>query len=144
MRSSSRALGASVYPGPEKEIGWRPLLLSAAGLTSPLRHLAAQHAFMFHWHGDTFDLPAGATLLAGTEICLHQAFSWGASTLAFQCHPEVRTLDLEKWYVGHAAEIAATRGVNVPSLRDDGHRYGATLAKQGALCFNEWLDGLKL
>ena len=140
----AKALGAAVYPGPEKEIGWGPLLLTAAGLASPVRHLAAEHTFMFHWHGDTFDLPEGATLLAGTEICLHQAFSWGAATLAFQCHPEVRALDLEKWFVGHAVEIAAARGVNVPRLRDDTRRYGAALERQGKLLFTEWLDGLKL
>ena len=140
----ARALGAAVYPGREKEIGWGPLLLTAAGLGSPIRHLAAQHTFMFHWHGDTFDLPQGAVLLAGTEICMHQVFAWGTSTLGFQCHPEVCAHDLEKWFVGHAVEIAAARGVNVSSLRDDTRRYGAALEHQSARLFNEWLDGLKL
>ena len=74
----ARALGAAVSPGREKEIGWKPLLLSGAGYTSPARHLSAEHCFMFHWHGDTFDLPDDAVLLAGTEGCLHQAFSWGS------------------------------------------------------------------
>ena len=71
----ARALGAAVYPGPEKEIGWKPLILTAAGSVSPVIHLAAEHSFMFHWHGDTFDLPAGDTLLAGTEVCPHHIFS---------------------------------------------------------------------
>ncbi len=140
----AKALGSAVYPGREKEIGWGPLLLTAAGLASPVRHLAAEHTFMLHWHGDTFDLPVDAVLLAGTEICVHQVFSWGASTLAFQCHPEVRARDLEKWFVGHAVEIAAAKGVNVPSLRDDTRRYGAGLEQQGKKLFTEWLDGLKL
>lgn len=140
----ARALGARVYPNREKEVGWGPLLLTAKGQASPVRHLAAEHTFMLHWHGDTFDLPAGATLLAGTDICRHQAFAWGTSTLAFQCHPEVRAHDLEKWFVGHAVEIAATKGVNIPHLRADTGRYGPALERQGALCFTEWLDGLKL
>jgi GMP synthase (glutamine-hydrolysing) len=140
----ARALGAAVYPGPEKEIGWGPLLLTKAGQTSPVGHLAAEHTFMFHWHGDTFDLPEGATLLAGTEICMHQAFSWGTATLAFQCHPEVRARDLEKWFVGHAVEIATARGVSVPRLRSDTQRYGANLETQGTLCFDGWLKNLKL
>ncbi len=140
----ARALGARVYPGREKELGWGPLLLSTAGLESPVRHLAAEHTFMLHWHGDTFDLPKDAKLLAGTDICLHQAFAWGKSTLAFQCHPEVRTRDLEKWFVGHALEIAATQGTNVARLRDDTRRYGPALEQQGKRCFNDWLDGLKL
>jgi len=140
----AKALDAAVYPGPEKEIGWKPLLLTAAGTTSPVRHLAAQHTFMFHWHGDTFDLPKDAVLLAGTDVCPHQVYSWGRATLAFQCHPEVRARDLEKWFVGHAVEIAAASGVNVPSLRDGTRRYGADLERQGKSLFNEWLDGLKL
>jgi len=139
----ARALGSRVYPGPEREIGWKPLLLTAAGNASPIRHVAAEHAFMFHWHGDTFDLPEGAVLLASTEACPHQVFSWGPSTLAFQCHPEVRARDLEKWFVGHAVEIAAAPGVNVPLLRDDTRRYGAALEQQGKKLFSEWLDGLK-
>jgi GMP synthase (glutamine-hydrolysing) len=140
----ARALGADVYPAPEKEIGWGPLLLTAAGHAGPVRHLAAEHTFAFHWHGDTFDLPAGATLLAGTEVCLHQAFSWGTSTLALQFHAEVKPADLEKWFVGHAVEIAKTKGVNVPLLRGDTARYGVGLERQGTLMFNEWLDSLKL
>jgi GMP synthase (glutamine-hydrolysing) len=91
----AKALGAEVYKGPEPEIGWKPLLLTAAGQASPVRHLTATKTFMFHWHGDTFNLPKGATLLAGTEVCLHQAFAWGKATLAFQCHPEVRARELE-------------------------------------------------
>ncbi len=140
----AKALGAAVYPGPEKEIGWKPLLLTGAGLGGPVRHLAAEHTFMFHWHGDTFDLPKDAVLLAGTEVCPHQIFSWGEAALAFQCHPEVRAQDLEKWFVGHAVEIAAARAVNVPQLRDDTRRYGAALERQGKKLFGEWLDALKL
>jgi len=138
------ALGARVYPNREKEIGWSPLILSVAGYKSPVRHIGPEHTFMFHWHGDTFDLPADATLLAGTGICLHQVFSWGKNVLAFQCHPEVLGRDLEKWYVGHAVEIAATQGAHAKTLRADAKRYAGSLERQARLCFNEWLDGLGL
>lgn len=140
----AKALGAPVYPGVEKEIGWKPLLITAAGAAGPARHLAAEHTFMFHWHGDTFDLPEGAVLLASTEACPHQVYSWGKATLAFQCHPEVRARDLEKWFVGHAVEIAAAKATNVPHLRDGTRRYGAALEQQGKKLFGEWLDSLKL
>ena len=139
----AKALGAAVYPGREKEIGWRPLLMTKIGNASPVRHLAGTETFMFHWHGDTFDLPKDAVLLAGTEVCLHQAFRWGTSTLAFQCHPEVRAADLEKWYVGHTVELTASH-TNARHLRADAVRYGAMLEHQGKRCFNEWLDSLHL
>ena len=140
----ARALGAKVYKGRETEIGWKPLLLSEKGKTSPARHLSAEHCFMFHWHGDTFDLPEGAVLLAGTEACPHQIFSWGESTLAFQCHPEVRAQDLENWFVGHAVEVGAAKDTNVMQLRADTVRYSADLERSGRACFGEWLNQLDL
>lgn len=137
----ARALGARVYPGPAKEIGWSPLALTAAGRASPLAHLDGDKTAMLHWHGDTFDLPAGATLLASTDLCRHQAYAWGRNALAFQCHPEASTAALERWFIGHACEIAAT-GLAVPQLREETARYGPALETQGARCFSDWLTGI--
>ncbi|HET6718855.1 MAG TPA: glutamine amidotransferase [Rhodocyclaceae bacterium] len=137
----ARALGARVYPGPAREIGWHPLTLSKAGRASPLAHLAGDLSSMLHWHGDTFDLPDGARLLASTERCPHQAFAWGEGALAFQCHPEARTDQLERWLVGHAFELASHR-LSVTDLRADNRRYGPSLERQGARCFADWLDRL--
>jgi len=60
------ALGARVFAGPRKEIGWTQISLSSAGHKSPLRHLKGVQ--VLHWHGDTFDMPAEATLLASTDV----------------------------------------------------------------------------
>src|SRR5688572_1740515 len=67
------ALGARVYSGGRKEIGWAPLQLTQAGQSSCLSKLEGQP--VLHWHGDTFDLPRDATLLASTSVYEHQAFS---------------------------------------------------------------------
>ncbi len=138
------ALGARVYPAGLKEIGWSPLKIVGAGQASALTHLSAEKTFMFHWHGDTFDLPDDAVLLASTDACTNQAFIWHDTVLALQFHPEVRAADLENWLIGHAAELNATPGVNARILRGDTQRYGAALAVQAQLCFNAWLDSLKL
>ncbi|MCB2109001.1 MAG: glutamine amidotransferase [Rhodobacteraceae bacterium] len=140
----ARALGAQVYPGPAKEIGWSPLFLTGAGHTSPCRHFTADQCFMFHWHGDTFDLPEDAVNLAFTEACAHQSFVWNDIALAFQCHPEVRAREIENWLIGHAVEIAATPGVTVTQVRADTIRYGAAMERQGRACFEEWFDTIKL
>lgn len=139
----ARALGARVYPGPAKEIGWAPLRLTEAGAASCLRHLGPQHTAVLHWHGDTFDLPAGATRLASTEICANQAFSHGPAALGLQFHGEACGPDLERWLIGHAAEIAATPGVTVPQLRADTGRCSEALRRQGRRCFAAWLAGLQ-
>ncbi|HJU70424.1 MAG TPA: glutamine amidotransferase [Paucimonas sp.] len=136
----ARALGARVYPGPVKEIGWAPLTLTAEGRASPVRHLAGDNTSMLHWHGDTFDLPTGAVLLASTAHCTNQAFRHGRHALAFQCHPELDPARFEQWLIGHAHEIAATPGVIVEVLRSDTRRHGAVLAAAARRTFHDWLD----
>lgn len=84
----AHALGARVYPGPAKEIGWLPITKTEAGKTSPLLAVMPDPFTVFHWHGDTFDLPAGATLLAGSSAVAHQAYSYGDRVLALQFHLE--------------------------------------------------------
>jgi GMP synthase (glutamine-hydrolysing) len=135
----ARALGARVYPGPAKEIGWKPLILTAEGegLLAPLKNLP-----VLHWHGDTFDLPPGAINLAKTDICAHQAFSIGDHALGFQCHPEADGVGFERWLIGHACEIAATPGVSVPALRANTARYAAAAAKAGQAVLRGWLAKL--
>lgn len=136
------ALGARVYPSGVKEIGWAPLELTAAGNTSCLRHLAS--IAVLHWHGDTFDLPAGAQLLASTPACRHQAYCLGDFALALQFHGEVLGPSLESWFVGHACEIATTPGLEVTALRASTLRHAEDLHRQGRAVFGEWLDALGL
>lgn len=134
------ALGARVYPGPAKEIGWTALELSAAGRDSVLAPLDGALTSMLHWHGDTCDLPAGATRLAGTPACAQQAFEWGGCALALQCHPEVDPARLERWLIGHAGELAQV-GIEPAALRTQTQLHGAALVRQARLAFEGWLDG---
>lgn len=80
------AMGAEVYPGPEKEIGWFPI----HGTTVPVSSLFTfpPSLEVFHWHGDTFDLPDDAVCLARSKGCKHQAFQLGESVIALQFHLE--------------------------------------------------------
>jgi len=137
----AKALGARVYKGRRKELGWGPLELSKDGRLSPLRELGARTAVL-HWHGDTFDLPKGATLLASTKLYANQAFAWGERALALQFHPEATAGGLERWFVGHALEIATTRGVDVASLRRQTRRAAPRLEERGPRVLVAWLDGL--
>lgn len=81
-------LGARVYPGRHKEIGWLPIESVPGAEDHVLGQLLAQAGKVFQWHGDTFDLPAGATWLARSEACAHQAFAVGEQILALQFHLE--------------------------------------------------------
>ncbi len=138
----ARALGARVYPGQAKEIGWAPLTPTADGERSALAPLGAIGWQVLHWHGDTFDLPDGATRLASTAVTANQAFSLGANVLGLQFHIEANAEEIERWLIGHAVEIAAAPGVEVSALRADTLRWGRELAKAGPACLMRWLDGL--
>lgn len=87
--------GSRVYPNPQKEIGFWPVRWTVAGnLPQHLRELVLllqdlASLPVFHWHGETFDLPPGATLLASTDPCVNQAFLLGEHVLGIQFHPEV-------------------------------------------------------
>ncbi|MCB2102004.1 MAG: glutamine amidotransferase [Rhodobacterales bacterium] len=140
----ARALGARVYPGPAKEIGWAPLTLTEAGRASPLAALGDDDAMVLHWHGDTFDLPPGAVHLARTALVEHQAYAVGTAALGLQFHPEVPAAAIESWLVGHANEIAATTGVDPVTLRADTARHAAACAARGRRFLNAWLDGAGL
>ena len=136
----ARALGARVYPGPSKELGWSPLRFSEAGRQSCLASLAKGATAVLHWHGDTFDLPAGATHLASTPHSDNQAFAWGKRGLALLCHAEVTAGGLEQWFIGHASEIGLTPGVSVAQLRQDTQRYAPRLQVRAACCWHTWLN----
>ena len=136
----ARALGARVYPGGRKEIGWSRLVLTPAGRNSALRHLGPESTPVLHWHGDTFDLPDGATLLASTEVYPHQAFAVGRNVLGLQFHPEVTAEGLERWYIGHACEIGATPGLKVNVLRAESARWTLSLKRFGAKFLTQWLE----
>ena len=80
------ALGAKVYPHSVKEIGWFPVAKQTPNNTNILASLPDRFD-AFHWHGDTFDLPTGATSLAASDHCTNQAFCVGTAT-ALQFHLE--------------------------------------------------------
>jgi GMP synthase (glutamine-hydrolysing) len=136
----AKALGKAVYPSGVKEIGWAPVMLSEAGKRSPLAGL--EGFAVLHWHGDTFDLPAEARHLARTELVANQAFAVGPWALALQFHLETEQAGLERWFIGHACEIAAADGIDVATLRAQTRRFAPALAPVAAEVFAEWLAGL--
>jgi len=136
----ARALGAEVYSGESKEIGWYALQLTLEGEQSALRYLSANHCSMLHWHGETFDLPENAVLLASSENYKNQAFSYGENVLALQFHPEITQRSMEKWFIGHIGEIMRTDGVSVERLRRDTQQFANQLEVQGELFFNSWIN----
>ncbi|MBK1722556.1 type 1 glutamine amidotransferase [Thiocystis violacea] len=84
----AHALGARVYRNPHTEIGWMPIMLTDAGQASPITGFMPPTLEVFHWHGDTFELPPGATHLARSAACEHQIYLYEDRVLGLQCHLE--------------------------------------------------------
>lgn len=76
-------LGAKVYSGPEKEIGWFPVRRSEGA-----PELIPEELTVFHWHGDTFDIPEGAVKLAVSEPGINQGFVYNNKAVGLQFHME--------------------------------------------------------
>jgi GMP synthase-like glutamine amidotransferase len=83
------ALGSKVYPNGRKEIGWFPVTLTDEGRRSPLLKGFPPELTVFHWHGDTFDLPPESTHLMTSEACANQAFNYRDRVIGLQFHLEV-------------------------------------------------------
>jgi GMP synthase (glutamine-hydrolysing) len=136
----ARVLGARVYPGLRREIGWGCLNLTDAGLESPLAHISGSITPVLHWHNDTFDCPEGAIRLASTPLTINQAFAWRSSGLALQFHPEVTLRGFERWLIGHACEINAQSDCSVAGLRHDTGRYAPALELHARKLWQAWLS----
>jgi GMP synthase (glutamine-hydrolysing) len=137
----ARALGARVYPMAQKEVGWSPLSATESGQAHAVRHLALKGLEVLHFHGETFDLPEGATLLSSTPSCKHQAFDVGPRVLGLQFHPEVTPQGLERWWVGHTGELAALQ-LSIPELRAKSYEVGPRLNGPLKAFITEWLAAL--
>lgn len=93
----ARALGGRVYRNSRKEIGWYEIELTEQGRKDPVLAPVGRAETVFHWHGDTFDLPPEATLLASSEITPHQAYRYGQFGYGLQFHLEVTPGMIVDW-----------------------------------------------
>jgi len=125
----AHVLGARVYPGHTKEIGWYEVTLTEEGMhDSCMAALAVpgrRAAQVFQWHGDTFDLPAGAARLASSELYPNQAFRYGDRVYALQFHIEVTPGIVHGW-------LKNEKGIDFPLIDTRSKEiYGPYLARAG-------------
>lgn len=105
------ALGAKVYPHTEREIGWFPVQRSHGHVSLSAMASLPETFTALHWHGETFDLPNGATQLAGTAACENQAFSVGNRVLGLQFHLESTPESVEALIRNCPGDLAPSRFV---------------------------------
>jgi GMP synthase-like glutamine amidotransferase len=109
------ALGSRVFPGKQKEIGWFPVEFSLNEEILRLFPGLPSKSTVFHWHGDTFDLPESAVLLASSAITPIQAFMASGKILALQFHLEIKPENISLM-INHAGDEL----VSAPYIQDAG------------------------
>jgi len=140
----SKALGGAVGRNPVKEIGWGKV--AVADNAEARLWFGDTHAFLgFHWHGETFTIPEGATRVLASAYCDNQAFALGKH-LGFQCHIEMSEPMVREWCAIGGDEIAAAS--TSPGVQQPAQICAGVVEKVGALnavadiVYARWVEGL--
>jgi GMP synthase-like glutamine amidotransferase len=130
----AKALGARVYPNAVKEIGWFDVGFTDAAAKDALFADLGGPETVFHWHGETFDLPRGAELLASSERCRNQAFRASRRAWGLQFHLEVTPAMIEDW-CQQDANCGDVRELSEPI---DARANAARLRELAGTVFSRW------
>lgn len=134
------ALGAQVYPGPAKEVGFHPVQVHERAADSPLAHV--RDVPVLHWHGDTFTRPDNVEILASTPLYPHQAFRRGRTQLALQFHAEMGEDPRFDAWIEQWPEAVIEAGGCPNALRRTHDELGPGAVAAGRAMIAEWLRGL--
>lgn len=133
------AAGARVYanvtgdpPRPTREVGWGALHFVRTPEEEPVLRGLDRAELVLHWHGDTFELPRGATLLASTLSCQNQMYRLGRRQFGLQFHVEVDEADVEAWLAADPDYVRGALGADGPArIRRDSARFFPRAKAQG-------------
>jgi GMP synthase (glutamine-hydrolysing) len=134
------ALGAKVYLGPAKEVGFHPVQVHEHVADSPLRHV--REVPVLHWHGDTFTKPEGVELLASSSLYEHQAFRRGRTQLALQFHAEMGEDPRFDAWIDQWPEAVVEAGGCPKALRRKHDELGPGAVAAGRAMIADWLAQL--
>jgi len=134
------ALGAEVYRGETRVVGFRNVTPTPAGRDSPVRFFA--EIPVMEWHGDTFTLPEGATRLAGSSEYDNEAFAVDDWALAVQFHPET-TPEMHETWLEDARAWVEDAGYDLDSLRVEREEHIAAMQGASQDMLRDWLANLE-
>jgi GMP synthase (glutamine-hydrolysing) len=133
------ALGANVTKAPKKEIGWYPVRLRPTAAGDKLFGEAPASFMAYHWHGDIFELPNGASSLASSDLTVHQAFRYGDSAYGMLFHMEATERIVEDMVSGFAEELAGEQ-VDGQSIISQAAGCLPGLHETGRRAFAHWAE----
>jgi GMP synthase (glutamine-hydrolysing) len=129
------ALGAKVVKGTDPELGWYRVTLDANAAEDRIFSGMPREFTPCHWHGDIFDLPAGAVHLASSEKTPNQAFRYGDSTWAVLFHLEITPEIVAKWVESFNNQL---HGDQKSKILADTDRFASAAEPLAAEMFGKW------
>jgi GMP synthase (glutamine-hydrolysing) len=132
-------IGAAVFHGPVKEIGWCPISITPHGQVDSLLGYLPENATVFQWHGDGFELPSDAIRLASSIHFKNQAFRVGKSIYGLQFHLEVTPSMIERWIEQRSKDLALAPYILPDKILADTQKYGPTLKYYGERFLSEFV-----
>lgn len=132
------ALGAKVYKSGQQEIGWHPVTLSKEAKADALWSSIENQFTAYHWHGDVFDLPAGAVSLASSSLTEHQAFCYADKFYGILFHPEA-TKEIITCMTRDFAEEAAEAGIAQEEILLNTEKHLPAFQTITNKLFNQWV-----
>jgi GMP synthase-like glutamine amidotransferase len=140
----AKALGGAITRNPVKEIGWLPVERVDGPVADTWLDGLPREFEVFHWHGETFSLPPGATRILSSRDCANQAFVLG-NTLAFQCHVEMTAELVREWVRVGAEEVSnVCVTVQAPAIMTaDLEVRVPRLQKIADIFYDRWVQGLR-
>jgi GMP synthase-like glutamine amidotransferase len=133
-------LGSKVYYANEKEIGFFPISFPNEALQYSLFNHFTNSYNVFHWHGDTFDLPSNAILVASTSTSKNQAFLIGNNVLALQFHFEMNETVIEDMLLHDGYELEEQE--NFIQTKEIIRQHYHHLQQNKKICFCCWISFL--
>lgn len=136
-------LGARIYHGSVKEIGWSPISITPHGQVDSLLGYLPESATVFQWHGDGFDLPAEAHCLASSTHYKTQAFRLGKTIYGLQFHLEVTPRMIERWIVERSKDLASAPYVLPEKILVDTQNHAQNSKYYGERFLSEFIRRIK-
>lgn len=140
----AKAAGATITRNPVPEYGWLPVTRADNDVARDWLGDLPESFDAFHWHGETFTIPDGGTLILRSEHCPHQAFVIGSS-LAMQCHVEMTPALVRDWVAraDHGLLTPAPSIQSADTMLDGLHQRVAVLQDRADRLYRRWAQGLK-
>jgi GMP synthase-like glutamine amidotransferase len=139
----AKALGGTVTRNPVKEIGWGQV--AVAPTPEARRWFGSVTEFLsFHWHGETFTIPAGGARILGGPFCANQAFALGPH-LGLQCHVEMTPAMIRSWSESWADEVRSRAGPSIQTPEQMAERIDERTRDLNAVAarlYDRWAEGL--